>query len=145
MGGDYADAAWWNPTSQPDPYRRGIFVDIKPDLLAGLAADARGLGQRMILGINLGAGHVGLARDEAKAILATIPRRNVLGLEIGNEPDDYTFRIAYEKKDAAGHVVKRVYLRGRRYNGRQYLRVRPHRGVYTFTMPRASAALLTIG
>jgi hypothetical protein len=122
VGGDYADAAWWNPTSQPDPYQRGVFVDIKPDLLAGLASDARDLGQRMILGINLGARDVALARDKAKAILAAIPRRNLLALEIGNEPDDYTFRIAYEEKDAAGRVVKRVYLRGRSYNGTQYLR-----------------------
>jgi hypothetical protein len=122
VGGDYADAAWWNPTSRPDPYERGVFVDIKPDLLAGLASDARGLGQQMILGVNLGANDVALARDEAKAILATIPRRNILGLEIGNEPDDYTFRIAYEKKDASGRVVKRRYLRGRKYGGSQYLR-----------------------
>lgn len=122
VGGDYQDGAWWNPIGKPLPYAQGIYTNITPSTLAGLGTDARDLGQKMILGINLGANDVALAQNEARAMLSAIPRRDILGLEIGNEPDDYSIRVSYEKRDAHGRVIKRRYLRGRGFNGNQYLR-----------------------
>lgn len=122
IGGNYQDSAWWNPANLTPDYRRGVFVNIRPTLMQELAANARALAQSMILGIDLGVNDLGIARAEARAILQYIPRRRILGLEIGNEPDFYPNRPAYEKRDANGKLISTLYTRPRGFNGATYLR-----------------------
>jgi hypothetical protein len=43
-----------------------------------------------ILGVNLGSSNVSLAQQQASVFAANIPSANLMGLEIGNEPDGYS-------------------------------------------------------
>lgn len=50
---------------------------------------ANAMGVHFALGLNLGSGDVGLARDQANAYMSQMPSGSVSALEIGNEPDTY--------------------------------------------------------
>jgi Glycosyl hydrolase family 79 C-terminal beta domain len=73
IGGNSTDA-----TGAPQP---GVL-----DPYAQLATD---LGARFILGVNLGAGDVSLASDQANAYVRGMPADSLVAIEIGNEPDLY--------------------------------------------------------
>ena len=122
IGGNYQDSAWWNPGNLQPAYERGIFVNIRPGLLRGVAASLAETGQRATLGINLAANDPALAAAEADGFTQFIPRSAIRGFEIGNEPDFYVNRIQYQKTDANGKVLVRRYARTRGFNGPAYLR-----------------------
>jgi hypothetical protein len=70
-----------NSTDKTAPPQAGVV-----DPFAQLYAD---LGVHFILGVNLGAGDVALATDQARAYLQAMPGGAVDAIEIGNEPDLY--------------------------------------------------------
>lgn len=122
IGGNYQDSAWWNPGNLEPDYENGIFINIRPNVLAGVARSLQASGQRATLGVNLAANDPQLAQNEVRAFREYVPRRYIRGLAIGNEPDFYVNRIAFQETDASGRVVRRIYSRKRGYSGRRYLR-----------------------
>jgi len=120
VGGDYQDYAWWNPSGAPRPGRLGVSVDITPAILEGLALNAKATGQRMILGVNLEANSPALARAEAAAFVRYVPLRDILGLEIGNEPDYYSRRLLYSERIDGKSIT--VPVRPPGWNAAEYLR-----------------------
>jgi Glycosyl hydrolase family 79 C-terminal beta domain len=87
IGGDSTDMSWVPaPGVKAPPYRT---YRLTPGWLWTTAALARDLGAHMILGINLAANQVALARAEAQAYVRTMGRNRISALEIGNEPNLY--------------------------------------------------------
>jgi hypothetical protein len=58
-----------------------------PQTAAPFAAVYRVIGARFILGLNLGKDDPELALEQARAYAAAMPRKAIIGFEIGNEPD----------------------------------------------------------
>jgi hypothetical protein len=117
VGGNFQDMAFWDPSARvtaPDQ-ARGLTVPITQALLEGLAVNSRITGQRMILGLNLAANDPALAATEVREILRYIPRRDVLALSIGNEPDSYSHEVVV-------HTAQTMRTaRGPGYSAAQYL------------------------
>jgi hypothetical protein len=118
VGGNYQDMAFWDPTPNVTDSDRahGLSVPITPQVLEGLAANARITGQRMILGLNLAANNPALAATEVREILRYIPRSAVLAFTIGNEPDSYSHEVTVH----TAQVTRTA--RGHGYSAAQYLR-----------------------
>lgn len=87
VGGDSADHSFWDPDQSRMP--RWAFT-IGPSLLAQTRQLVRGLDVRLILDLNLLTDSPAAASQWAQAAEATLPRRSIVGFEIGNEPDIYT-------------------------------------------------------
>ncbi len=87
IGGDSADWAWLPAPGITKPH--GAKVTITPSLLRVLGALGTDLNARLILGLNLEANNVSVARAEALALLRSIGRAHVRAFEIGNEPELY--------------------------------------------------------
>ena len=87
IGGDSADWAWVPAPGITKPL--GAKVTITPDLLRVLGALGTHLDARLILGLNLEADNVSVARAEAVAFVRSIGRAHVRAFEIGNEPELY--------------------------------------------------------
>jgi hypothetical protein len=121
IGGNFQDSAWWDPsdvvTLADD--RRGLYTPITAGTLSALALNARTTGQRMILGLNLGADDPRLIQTEVRAFLRYVPRRKILALTIGNEPGQYPFHQKFAGSRGGRHVV--TYLRSHSWNGNQYI------------------------
>jgi hypothetical protein len=100
IGGDSADWAWVPAPGIARP--AGARVTITPDLLSVLAALGARLNARLILGLDLEADDVALARAEAEAFLRTIGPAHIRALELGNEPELYSVLGWY---DVDGHPV----------------------------------------
>jgi hypothetical protein len=121
VGGNSQDSAWWNPDNLKSPYK-SVFLNITPLLLQQLGAHVNATGQKLIMGVNLGANDPKLAAAEARAFTEYVPRRAISAFEIGNEPDSFSIRTAYERRDANGRRIERRSTRPRGYKGSTYLR-----------------------
>ena len=88
IGGNSGDQSWWNPSGAPRP--PGIFNDIGPDWVAGLAGTVSAARTPVVLGLNLGLNDPGNANAMLDAVTAALPPGSLDTVEIGNEPDLYT-------------------------------------------------------
>jgi hypothetical protein len=88
FGGDSTDWTWWPVPGMKKP--GGITYTLTPKWLQIARAMDTELNSRLILGVNLEAGSVKLARTEANALVNGIGKPNIAGLEIGNEPELYS-------------------------------------------------------
>jgi hypothetical protein len=88
IGGLSTDRAWWPVPGMAKP--RGVTYAVGPGWAQSASGLARALDARLTLGINLEADSIPLARTEADELLATIGRRYVDALDLGNEPPLYT-------------------------------------------------------
>ncbi len=86
IGGDSADHARWDPGAWWMP--RWVFP-VTPLWLADTRRLIDRLGLRVILDMNLVTGSPLGAAELTRAARAELPRRSIVGLEIGNEPDIY--------------------------------------------------------
>ena len=99
IGGDSTDRTWWRVAGMRRP--AGVWHTIGPRWLAVTRALAKKLRARLILGINLEADSLTLARAEAKAFLTRIGRSAIEALEIGNEPELYSTWTYYQAGNGA--------------------------------------------
>ncbi len=88
IGGLSTDRSWWPAPGLSRP--PGVTYSLTPGWAQRLIALARALDARLILGINLEADSRRVAQAEARNFLASIPRRYLAALDIGNEPPLYT-------------------------------------------------------
>jgi hypothetical protein len=114
IGGNSTDRTWW-------PIRRmgrpaSVNYSLSKRWLAVARAAATGLGGKLLLGVNLGAGSPRLAGMEAREFMSGIGARNIAALEVGNEPDDYP-GIPWLRAGA-----RRRFFRSRTYGVPAYLR-----------------------
>lgn len=87
IGGLSTDHSWWPTPGMAQP--RGVTYALGPAWAQSVAGLARAVNARLVLGINLEANNGRLAHTEADQFLATIGRRYVTALDIGNEPPLY--------------------------------------------------------
>lgn len=90
VGGDSADHSFWDPRAERAP--RWVYA-LNSRWVRRAAALVRDLGARVILDLNLITDTPLTAAEWARAALARFPRRSIIGLEIGNEPDLYARRF----------------------------------------------------
>ena len=88
VGGNSGDQSWWNPGGAPRP--PGVFNDIGPDWVSGLAGTVAAARTPVVLGLNLGLNDPANATALLDAVTAAVPPGSVKTVEIGNEPDLYT-------------------------------------------------------
>jgi len=87
IGGDTTDWTWWPvPGLQQPP---GVTYTLNPQWIDVTRALTQELRARLILGIDLEAGNVQLARLEANELVDGLGRGSVQALELGNEPALY--------------------------------------------------------
>lgn len=111
IGGNSADASWWNPAGRRKP--RIVQHDLDAGTVRGAAALAGALGGPVTLGVNLA------LRDPANAralVSAAQERFAVDAIELGNEPDLYTAAKTFR---VPGAVHRRVRKHAR-YEPRHY-------------------------
>ena len=87
IGGDSTDGTWWPIRGMIAP--GGIYYRLTKGWMRTTNALATDLGAKLILGINLAAGHPAIAAAEGRALLAGVGRSFIEAFEIGNEPDLY--------------------------------------------------------
>ena len=87
IGGLSTDRSWWPVPGMAQP--RGVTYALGGGWAQAVEALARAVNARLVLGINLEADSVPLARSEADAFLTRIGRRYVSELDVGNEPPLY--------------------------------------------------------
>jgi hypothetical protein len=115
VGGNSQDQSWWNPAGAPRP--PGIFTDLNPAWVGGLAATVEQTRTPVILGLNLAYNDPQNAAALLDAVSAALPAGSLESAEIGNEPDLYT-------RGKTFHVGRRVQQRTQKrptYNFEQYL------------------------
>ena len=88
IGGDSTDGTWWPMRGQLA--QGGIYYPLTKGWLRTTQALAADLNAKLILGINLAAGHPAIATAKGRAFMQSIGRRYIDALEIGNEPDLYS-------------------------------------------------------
>jgi hypothetical protein len=86
IGGDSSDRVFWDPGSQVLPPWSYSITPAWTRLVGGIA---RRLRVRLILDLNLLTGSPATAAALARAAEASLPRRSIIGFEIGNESDIY--------------------------------------------------------
>ena len=96
LGGDSADASWWNPSRHRRP--RIVLHDLTGRTLDAAAALARAAGNGPVTpGVNLALRDPGNALALVRALRARLPAGSLDAVELGNEPDLYavprTFRV----------------------------------------------------
>jgi hypothetical protein len=101
IGGDSSDWTWWPVAQMPRPPGVHFVLDNRWRAVAGALADQ--LRARLILGINLEAGGLAVARTEGRELTAGIARAAVQALEPGNEPELYGSFAWY--RTASGRAV----------------------------------------
>ncbi|MGZ4187582.1 MAG: glycosyl hydrolase family 79 C-terminal domain-containing protein [Solirubrobacteraceae bacterium] len=87
IGGDTTDWTWWPVPGLKRP--AGVNITLTPRWISVTRALAQVLRARLIVGINLEANNVELARIEARNLVDGIGRGSVQALELGNEPALY--------------------------------------------------------
>ena len=87
IGGDSSDWTWWPVAGMKQP--GGVNYTLTPGYVSVLHSLATTLGAKLILGIDLEADSTTLASAEAKALVNGIGPAQVIGLELGNEPELY--------------------------------------------------------
>ncbi|HEX5195265.1 MAG TPA: glycosyl hydrolase family 79 C-terminal domain-containing protein [Solirubrobacteraceae bacterium] len=100
FGGDSTDWTWWPVKGMHKP--GGIRYTLNSRWLQIAHAMNQQLHSRLILGVNLEAAKVRLARTMANALVGGIGRKSIAGLEIGNEPELYAAFNWYTKKNGTG-------------------------------------------
>ncbi len=88
IGGDSSDHTFYDPRYGHLP--RWAF-DLTPEFVDRTAAIVRRLGLRVILDMNLITGSPELAGSWARYAETQMPPRSIIGLEVGNEPDLYSY------------------------------------------------------
>lgn len=86
IGGNSADLTYWNPASSPLPGGAYVLSQDWFSQLRTLIADSR---LRLLLDLNLRNGTAAQARELAQQAVSKLPAGSVIGLEVGNEPDQY--------------------------------------------------------
>ncbi len=112
IGGDSADWSYWDPRSRSLP---GRFFELTPAWLQQAAALVRRTGTRVILDLNLAADSPAMAARLARAAVAELPRRSLVGFEIGNEPDLYHRELFYRLGSLAKTALARDDLTAATY------------------------------
>ena len=87
IGGDTTDWTWWPVPGLRKP--PGVTYTLSPRWISVTRALTQELRARLILGIDLEAGNVELARLEANKLVDGLGRGSVQALELGNEPALY--------------------------------------------------------
>ncbi|HLI58241.1 MAG TPA: glycosyl hydrolase family 79 C-terminal domain-containing protein [Solirubrobacteraceae bacterium] len=87
IGGESADWSWVPIQGQKRP--PGDRYSITPSWLRLAAATAKGMNGQLLLGLNLEAANKTDTVGEAKTFIKDIGARNILALELGNEPELY--------------------------------------------------------
>jgi hypothetical protein len=87
IGGLSTDRSWWPVPGLGQP--RGVTYALGPGWSQSVTGLARAVNARLMLGVNLEADDPPLAQTEARQFLATIGRRYVSSLDLGNEPPLY--------------------------------------------------------
>jgi hypothetical protein len=103
IGGNSVDASWWTSTDEPAP--AWAENTVTPADLVRLRGVLHATAWRALLGIDLGHFEPSRAADEAR-YARRILGRNLLGVELGNEPDDFG---------------KKPHLRAQNYDPSSYL------------------------
>ena len=86
IGGNSVDLSWWTSSGEPPPvWAENTVTPADLQLLRGLL---KATGWRVLLGVDLGHFEPTRAADEAHAAQAILGT-SLLGIEIGNEPDDF--------------------------------------------------------
>ena len=89
IGGDSVDVSWWTSRGEaPPPWAANTVTPADISALSGLLAAT---GWRVLLGVDLGHFEPARIGDEARHARAILHHR-LLGIEIGNEPDDFPRR-----------------------------------------------------
>ena len=84
IGGDTTDWTWWPVPGLRKP--PGVTYTLSPRWISVTRALAQKLRAHLILGIDLEAGNVELARFEANKLVDGLGHGSVQALELGNEP-----------------------------------------------------------
>jgi hypothetical protein len=87
IGGDSADHTFWDPNGRALP---SWAFSLTPKWLDVADTLVHQLGVRLIFDLNLITDSPATAAHWAREVRATIPRRSLIGFEIGNEPDIYS-------------------------------------------------------
>ncbi len=124
IGGLSTDRSWWPVAGMARP--RGVTYALGPGWARSVAGLARAVDARLVLGINLEADSTRLARTEAEQFLATVGRRYVSALDIGNEPPLYDSVPWYRIKDGKpipwyGDGGSEVFSRGLSWGPRAFV------------------------
>jgi hypothetical protein len=107
IGGSSVDLSWWTSTGEPRP--SWATNTATPGDLSALRGLLRATGWRVLLGVDLGHFEPARAGDEAR-VAQQVLGAGLLGVEIGNEPNDYANRKS------------KVVLRPPTYGASEYLR-----------------------
>jgi hypothetical protein len=100
FGGDSTDWTWWPVPGMKQP--PGVTYTLTPKWLQIARAMNTELNSRLILGVNLEASSVTVAKTEADALVNGIGKQHIAGLEIGNEPELYSAFNWYRTADGVG-------------------------------------------
>ncbi len=133
LGGRSADEVTWDTPTTGDP---SWVRELDPSWMHQLAALARRDHLRVELDLNLAAHAPTMAAAFARAALKALPRGNLAGLAIGNEPDLYRTESWLEKERIAStlastprhwtdHYGPKSYLKQYRQYARAVLRAIP--------------------
>ncbi len=87
IGGDSTDRTWWPVPGMQRP--GGVTFGLTPTWTSVARALARDLHARMILGVDMEAGSVRLARVMARQLARRVGASEIRALELGNEPELY--------------------------------------------------------
>lgn len=109
IGGDSVDVSWWTSRGEPPPSWAANTVT--PADLSALSGLLAATGWRVLLGVDLGHDEPARIADEAR-YARMILRRRLLGIEIGNEPDDFARRAMLRP---AGYGVAQYRSEAQRY------------------------------
>jgi hypothetical protein len=86
IGGDSADHTFWDPRPKRMPWWVFRLTPVWVNRTAALVREGR---VRLILDLNLITGSSKVAALWARAAESRLPRRSIVGFEVGNEPDIY--------------------------------------------------------
>ncbi|HEX5852156.1 MAG TPA: hypothetical protein VFY36_03585 [Solirubrobacteraceae bacterium] len=89
IGGNSVDVSWWTSSGEPPP--AWATSTVTPAELSVLHGLLRATGWRVLLGVNLGHFEPARAADEAR-VARRVLGHGLLGIELGNEPDDFGHR-----------------------------------------------------
>jgi hypothetical protein len=141
IGGNSTDDAWWPKGRRTSALEKYKLTPTWTDVMAALL---RKSGASTILGLNLAVDRRAVVREEARQLIARLPRGSVNALELGNEPEVYGAFPRF--RDANGEPV---YARApgawgyRRYRTdlRRFIRaLRPVRGSIPLAAPASGSA-----
>jgi hypothetical protein len=93
VGGQSTDRSWWPVPGLAQP--RGVTYILDRGWAARARTLAKALDARLMLGLNLEANRTRIPAQEARELVGAIGARYVQSLQIGNEPELYTFTPWY--------------------------------------------------